>query len=149
MVLLEGPIGPRAMCYLRVEVIPPRGVLAAGPRVVRAIVDTGAEASVLTDRVASELHLPMEGVDEVTLGFAEPVTCMVTAADLVFHTMGPRQRHGVYTMRSSLFVARGEFDPDFDLLLGADAWEEGELRIHYPHQRWSFRTADGVRLREG
>ena len=63
---------------------------------------------------------------------AESIPCQIVEAELVLR--GEEGR--IWTFEIDLLVAPRDLSPG--LILGMDALEGGELRVHFPERRWSF-----------
>lgn len=135
---ISGEIGRGRLCFARGEVRPPPRGRPHEPHIVGAIIDTGAEGTVVSERVADAIELPMLDAMPVALGFGEPVVCTVVAGDVVLLGDESANRHAIYAVTMPLIVARGDFEGRYDVLLGADAFAGGSLHIDYRGGRWAF-----------
>ena len=137
----RGLVARRGLCLLDVELIAPLGAFPRESLALRALVDTGAEGSLLAARLAAQLGLPVEGVAEVVDPFGKVTACLATAADIVFHDdrTGPRNR--VFTVNARVVVADAEFTGGYELILGANVLREFDLRVNYPEGWLSLSSA--------
>ena len=131
-IISRGLVAQRGLCLLDVDLIAPSGALPRSSMALRALVDTGAEGSLLVARLAAGLGLPVEGVAEVVDPFGKITPCFATAADVVFRDDRTGSRNRVYTISARVIVVDAEFKGGYELILGADVLREFDLRVNYP-----------------
>lgn len=131
--IASGNLSPKGLCVLTVVLSTPLGV-TRHRHTAQALIDSGAELTAVRASLATQLHLPTDGVDDVRDAFGVVRTCFTSACSLLFYCDDDGfDRTENFTITSQVAVVDGaiEFEHGCDLIIGASTLDGFRLIVDY------------------
>ena len=128
-------------CRLFVEIHPPYGTASNATKNfpvatygTEAIVDTGSERTLIRADIADRIGLELSNFTDIVIpGVPKPVECFTAYAQLRFSG----DNHRIWGVPCDIVVVK---DMRHEVLLGMDSFEEGEIRVNFRENWWSFQV---------